>query len=400
MHIAGRRYETGELISLNISGTSLKSISQQVNQSNVEQVWVAPGLVDLQINGCDGIDFADPSFELPQALAITRQLSRTGITQYLPTITTNSIDGLQISMRQLAKAFTASPGFAAQAVGIHLEGPYISPEDGPRGAHPKKHCRPPDWKEFAELQELSGNRIRLVTLSPEYENSAMFIQRAVKHNVKVAIGHTNANSQQIADAVSAGASLSTHLGNGAHALIRRHPNYIWDQLANDKLYASLIADGHHLPPSVVKSFVRAKKKKRVILVSDLTWLAGKPPGIYANTVLGDVEVLESGKLVVAGQRDYLAGATTSLINCVSLAAEFAEIDLATAINMASLHAQKMMGWRRTNFKAGTRADLILYRLNETASPAHRLELLATVCAGQIVYQNEQHAELLARAIST
>ena len=400
MQITGKRYGTGKLISLEIVGTCIKSVSDPMRESAAGQVWLSPGLVDLQINGFNGIDFADPSFDLPQAIEVTQQLSRTGITQYLPTITTNSAAGLQTSMRKLAKAFAESPEFAAQAVGIHLEGPYISPEDGPRGAHPKQHCRPPNWDEFAELQKLSGNRIRLVTLSPEYETSVQFIRQAVKQDVNVAIGHTNANSQQIADAVSAGASLSTHLGNGAHSLIRRHPNYIWDQLANDELYASVIADGHHLPPSVVKSFVRAKKKKRVILVSDLTWLAGKPPGVYGNTVLGDVEVLESGKLVVAGQRDYLAGATTPLINCVGLAAEFADIDLATAIKMASLHAQKMMGWPRTKFKAGNRADLMLYRLNETASPAHRLELLATICAGKTVYRNPQHAELVAEAIST
>src|SRR5206468_8402774 len=132
--------------------------------------------------------------------------------------------------------------------------------------------------------------------------SPSFIERAVASGVVVAIGHTKATGDQIRAAVDAGATLSTHLGNGAHPLIRRHPNYIWEQLAEDRLMASLIVDGHHLPPSVVKSMVRAKTPARCVLVSDITALGGMPPGRYSGG-LGDLEVLESGKLVLADQRD-------------------------------------------------------------------------------------------------
>src|SRR5690606_36313484 len=155
-------------------------------------------------------------------------------------------------------------------------------------------------------QDAAEEAIRLLALSPEHEGSDAFIANAVQSGVLIAIGHTQATSDQIRSAVDAGARMSTHLGNGAHPMLRRHPNYLWDQLAEDRLTASLIVDGHHLPPAVVKTFVRAKGAERCVLVSDVTGMAGMPPGRYDQTSIGPVEVLEDGRLVVAGQRQYLA----------------------------------------------------------------------------------------------
>src|SRR5262249_47440351 len=150
-------------------------------------------------------------------------------------------------------------------VGCHLEGPFLSPEDGPRGAHPRVHIRPADWDEFQELQKISGDRIKLVTLAPEVAHATEFIRRAVAAGVRVAIGHTAASEEQIRSAVEAGATLSTHLGNGSHGMIRRHPNYIWEQLGEPRLVASIIADGLHLPASVVRSIVWAKSPQKTII---------------------------------------------------------------------------------------------------------------------------------------
>ena len=244
-------------------------------------------------------------------------------------------------------------------IGIHLEGPYISPEDGPRGAHPAAHVRAPDWDEFQALQEAAEGLIRLTTLAPEWPGACDFIRRAVDAGVVVAIGHTAASSEQIAAAANAGATLSTHLGNGAHGQMRRHPNYLWDQLAEDRLRASLIADGFHLPPAVLKTFVRAKGVDSCILVSDITGMGGMPPGRYRTPGLGEVEVLASGKLVVAGQRQYLAGAARHLRECVGVLIRDADVTAPQAVDMASVHPSRLLGARTPGLVPGGLANLMV-----------------------------------------
>ncbi len=128
-----------------------------------------------------------------------------------------------------------------------------------RGAHPQSQCRRPDWDEFQRLQEAAGGRIRLVTLAPELPGACDFIARLTASSGIAAIGHTAAHGDQIRAAADAGAGLSTHLGNGSHRMLRRHPNYLWDQMAEDRLVATVIADGHHLPPEVLKTIVRASR---------------------------------------------------------------------------------------------------------------------------------------------
>ena len=173
--------------------------------------------------------------------------------------------------------------------------------------------------------------------------------------------------------------MSTHLGNGAHPMIRRHPNYIWDQLAEDRLTASLIVDGHHLPPAVVKSMIRAKTPERIVLVSDITSMGGMPPGRY-KTGLGELEVLPSGKLVPAGQPDILAGASLPIHACVTNVMRFAGVDLATAIDMASRRPAKFIGLDHPGLEVGASANLFLFDL-PTASD-QPLSIRQTYVAGQ------------------
>src|SRR5205807_1149747 len=163
---------------------------------------------------------------------------------------------------------------------FHLEGPYISAEDGPRGAHPLAQVRPPDLGEFQRIQEAADGNIRLVTLAPELPGALAFIDKLTAAGVVVAIGHTAASPATIRDAVSAGARLSTHLGNGSHAMLPRHDNYLWEQLAADELWASIICDGHHLPAAVMRCILRVKTPARTILTCDAGSLAGLPSGRY------------------------------------------------------------------------------------------------------------------------
>lgn len=320
---------------------------------------VAPGFVDLQINGYRGIEFNDPQLTVNKVRTVALEMDAGGCTSFLATCTTDSLAVLANSFAVIARALDELPEVAARVPGIHCEGPFISPIDGPRGAHPKQHVLVPSVEAFRRLQDAAQGRIRILTISPEYAEAIPVIRDAADSGVLVAIGHTNATSDQIAAAVDAGARMSTHLGNGSHAIIKRHPNYIWDQLADDRLVASLIVDGHHLPAAVVQSLVRAKGVGRCVLVSDVTSLGGMPAGRYA-TGLGDLEVLETGKLVLAGQRDILAGASLLLDTCVAQVMRFAGVNLAIAVEMASTLPAELLGITNHRLDVGCPANLVLF----------------------------------------
>jgi N-acetylglucosamine-6-phosphate deacetylase len=360
MQVRGRRYDDGTSASVTVGEGVITDITPVTSEAS--DAWLAPGFVDLQVNGYGGQEFNDFELTTEKVLRVSRAMDADGVTSYLPTATTHSFEMLSNTMRILAAACEESSEIADRVPGFHVEGPYISMEDGPRGAHPLEHCRPPDWDEFQRLQEAAGGRIRILTLSPEYEGAAKFIAKAVAAGVVIAIGHTAADSDQIRAAVDAGASMSTHLGNGAHGQIRRHPNYIWDQLADDRLVASLIVDGHHLPPAVVKSFVRGKTPERCVLVSDLVGMAGMPPGQYTNTSIGDIEILEGGKIVVAGQRQYLAGAGLPITYGVANLMRFTDCDLRTTIEMASIRPAELIGQTPARLAVGSPANLVLFDL--------------------------------------
>lgn len=387
MRVEGRRYDHGQPVSIEFEDGRIANIGPFQTGGKGKLPLLAPGLVDLQVNGYGGLEFTSSGLTEEAVEQISLAMTPLGVTRYLPTVITQEHDLLRHALGTIADAMQTRPAVASSVIGIHLEGPYISAEEGPRGAHAVKHCRPPDWQEFERLQEAARGQIKLITLSPEYPSAAEFARRAVASGVLVSIGHTNANSQQIAAVVDAGARLSTHLGNGAHARIQRHPNYIWDQLSHDQLTASLIVDGFHLPPSVVKAMVRAKTPDRVVLISDMTGLAGSvpaQPGRYEHPGLGAVEVLPDGRVVVAGQQDYLAGATRPLSTGITRVMEYAGVDLEIAVNMASLHPARLLQLDDRALERGAVADLIEFTLTDQGA----FEVLATFRAGECVWRKE------------
>ncbi|MDA1192623.1 MAG: N-acetylglucosamine-6-phosphate deacetylase, partial [Candidatus Poribacteria bacterium] len=260
--------------------------------SHASDVLLAPPLVDIQLNGFGGIDINSPDVQPDDLLNMLEKVWAGGVGFFLPTVVTGSRERMLRSIRMVREACRQDARFARSVVGIHVEGPYISLEDGPRGAHPLQHVRQPDMDEYRAWQEAADGTVRLVTLSPEWDNAPPFIEHIVNDDVRIAIGHTKATSEQLDAAVRAGATLSTHLGNGAHAMIQRHPNYIWEQLGDDRLWASLIADTHHLPPRTLKSMVRGKTLDRTIFTSDAVWVAGLPAGQYGGFDGKGLEVLE------------------------------------------------------------------------------------------------------------
>ncbi len=363
-----------------ISRISPAELSQACNLGD-ESLRLAAGFVDLQINGYGGIDFNDTGTTTDQIADVTRRLWRTGVTSFCPTVITESAEHISQCLTNLVRAADQWPEVAEAFAGIHLEGPFISPEDGPRGAHPRQHVCPPDWDQFRRWQDVAEGRIRILTLSPEWPESLDLIERVAESGVIVAIGHTSARPDQIADAVSAGAKMSTHLGNGSHAKIDRHPNYIWEQLANDDLWASFIVDGHHLPPAVVKCFLRGKGFARSVLVTDAIAAAGCPPGKYK---LGnvEVEVLESGRVNLPGT-PYLAGSASEMDDAIGKTVRFSDATLGDALLMASANPAELIGLTdRGKLETGQRADVILFDWDEATA---KLSIATTIVNGEIVY---------------
>jgi len=388
MHLFARRYDTGQPVSLEIAGGKITRVTPCAPECVPAAHWpqIAPGLIDIQFNGYGGQEFSAPDITPQKVAHIAQTIAAFGMTRFCPTLTTQRSDVLHGALRAVAAACESSPAVAGRIAGIHLEGPYISAQDGPRGAHPREFCRPPDWNEFQRFQESAGGRIRILTMAVEFDGAPAFVERVARSRVVVAIGHTAANAAQIRAAVDAGARLSTHLGNGSHPLLPRHANYIWDQLAEDRLAASLIVDGHHLPPAVVKTFVRAKTPARCILVSDMSGMAGKPPGRYQSN-LCDIEILPSGRLVIAGQTELLAGASLPIGVGVANVVQFAGVTLAEAVRMAAAHPAQLLGIDAGGLSPGDPADLVLFDLVEPADSrsAGRFEVRATLVGGELAF---------------
>jgi N-acetylglucosamine-6-phosphate deacetylase len=378
LRIVAGHYGTGNQIEINCRRGTIVSVQEPTGAPpDLTAGWVAPALFDLQINGCAGLGFNSEQLTVEEVRQVVLTCRRHGIGGLCPTVITDSFEVLAKNLRTLRLACETKGAVAAAVPGIHLEGPYISAKDGPRGAHPKEHVRPPDWDEFRRLQEFAGGRIRLVTLAPERRGALAFIKRLVREGIVVALGHTAAGSDCLRAAVKAGARLSTHLGNGCHALLPRHPNYIWEQLANDDLWASLIVDGHHLPASVVRCMVRVKTPARTILTCDASSLAGMPPGRYHEWDQ-DLEVSPDGKIVVCDS-GFLAGSWNFTDACVGNVMRFAGVSLRDAVDMAGARPRELLGLPPQRLEPGDPADLVLFDWEQGSD----FQIRATLIRGMV-----------------
>jgi N-acetylglucosamine-6-phosphate deacetylase len=386
MMCIGRDASSGAPVAVRFQDTISSVNAAPAGTVPADDVYVAPGWIDIQVNGFAGVDYNRPDTPLEEIARSIQALFATGVTRFYPTVITGAPQQMELSLRNLARAReTLEDGEAIE--GFHVEGPHISPEDGPRGAHPRAWVRPPDLDEFRRWQDAAGGRVRMVTLSPEWPDAVQYIEKITAMGVVAAIGHTQASAAQIAGAVSAGASISTHLGNGAHAVMRRHPNYIWEQLADDRLMAGFIGDGIHLGASFLKVALRAKGVDRAVLVTDATIAAGARPGKYKFGELA-VELTADERVVLEGT-DKLAGSALHMERGVANLMNLAGLTLADAIRMATTNparAGKISG-RERGLVPGERADLVQFRCagaGKREGPC-RIEILSTWMSGRQVY---------------
>ncbi len=335
-----------------------------IDDHSDDMLFSGPGLIDLQINGVQGIDFNVDSLNEEGLLFAAEYLLRNGVTTFFPTVITNSGENICRILNVIDSACRNRPLLNQCIGGIHLEGPFISGTDGYRGAHNKRYVRDPDWDLFCSFQKASGNRVSIITLAPELNNSVEFIRKCKDEGLIVGIAHSNADKGQIKAAVEAGASLSTHLGNSVPVMLPRHPNIIWDMLAEDGLYASIVADGYHLPDSFIKVVLKTKMDK-AILVSDATYLSGMPPGVYESHIGEEVVLEDGGRLCIKDNKRLLAGATKTLNENLQYLVSKNLTDFSRAWYMASVGPAQLLGYKNCYSDSGRDCDMVIFNIADS-----------------------------------
>lgn len=355
--LLGRDPVTGRGLAVEIEGGVIKAIEFA---EHGERRWLCAGFVDLQVNGYAGHDLNGLTLDAATVRALCQALLKLGVTTFLPTIITAPESRIIAALRTIREACAQHPEVAAMVAGIHVEGPHIAPEDGPRGAHPAADVRAPAIAEFDRWQVAAGGLVKLVTLSPHWPESPVYIRHLVKSGVVVSLGHTSADAAQIAAAVDAGATLSTHLGNGSHALLNRRHNHLWPQLADDRLTAMFIADGHHLTPAQLKTMLRAKGLERSLVVSDTVALGGLPAGKYETPIGGKVELKADGFLAIDdGTGNYLAGASLPMTAAIPVLVNQVGLTLGEAITLLTAAPGRIIGGGGV-LAVGQPADLVAF----------------------------------------
>ena len=378
MKCKGRDIFSSESIELEFD-RAITHCDPLLDPAGAGEIWLAPGFIDLQVNGFAGVDYNSPAASLDQIDGSLRALFSTGVTRLFPTIITAPPEQMLAALGNLARAREALPqGGAMEA--FHVEGPHISPEGGPRGAHPAQWVRPPDLDEYRRWQDAAHGNVRLVTLAPEWPEAPRYIEQLARDGVVTSIGHTAATREQIEDAVRAGATLSTHLGNAAHAALPRHRNYLWEQLGEDRLAASFIVDDFHLPGAFLRVALRAKGIERSILITDAVAPALCDPGPYRLGEM-DVELLADGRVVLRGGAR-LAGSSLRMDGAIANVIRRAGVHLREAVTMATINPARVgrISGRWRGLQPGQRADLVRFRMEDGV-----VQVLETYLSGQRVF---------------
>jgi N-acetylglucosamine-6-phosphate deacetylase len=369
---------TGKTEEITFRNGSLTGIVEiESNHDNFP--FIGPGLIDLQINGINGIDFNTPALTVDDIKNATDYLLSQGVTAFLPTIVTNSDENILKIAHIIYRACASNPLVDDCIWGIHLEGPFVSPQEGAKGAHNEKFIKAPDWNLFKEFQRAAGGKIKLVTLAPEWKGSESFIRNCKENGILVSIGHSMADTGQIRRAVEAGASLSTHLGNAVPLLLPRHPNMIWDQLATEELHACIIADGLHVPDSFI-SVVMKNKAAKTLLTSDATCFAGMAPGEYQSHIGGTVILDEEKRVSLKGSNGLLAGAARSLLENVETLFDHDLTGICEAWQMASTNVTEML--KKNDHAFNSNSDFVIFRLK-----GKQIRIQRVIKRNKIVFEN-------------
>jgi N-acetylglucosamine-6-phosphate deacetylase len=380
--VKGMHYATGKPVRLEVKDGVIESVTEAGElEDEFNNLIISPGLIDNQINGYANVDFSGSELSTCSVIDAARAIWCDGVTTFLPTLITNSHENLIRNITILREALNMDEMVAGSIPGFHLEGPYLSPDEGYRGCHPVQYMRKPSWDEFMLYQKAAGGKIFLVTIAPEIEGAMDFIRLCTSHGIFTSMGHTASTAEQINEAVANGVRFSTHLGNGCANFIHRHNNPIWPQLANDLLTPSIIADGFHLLPEELKVFYKVKGPGNIILTSDVIYLAGMAPGKF--TFLESEVVLTEEGMLKNVALNCLAGASFPLKTGVGNMVKYTGCSLGEAIDMASRNVAHFYGLNdRGSLSVGNRADLMLFEME-----SFNLKIRKTYLSGELVFED-------------
>ena len=281
----------------------------------MDPIWV-----DLQVNGYAGVDFNSPGLTEEAVKTVTERLNADGTAKFLPTLVTGDPEMLISSVRTVMAARRRYAICERSIPGFFMEGPFISDKPGAVGTHPVEWVHPPDIALFDRFQDAAEGLVRMVNVAAEVPGMPEFVRELTARGVTVSLGHQLAKSPaEIAGCIAAGARAFTHLGNGIPNEINRHENIIFAALVEDRASVMFIPDGHHLPDTMLKLYVRAVPIERLIAVSDSQYPAGMPPGEY--DVCGAHARLEPDGLLWNPARNCLVGATTPIARMMTLLQE-------------------------------------------------------------------------------
>jgi N-acetylglucosamine-6-phosphate deacetylase len=337
--ICGRHYATGRPVEVRRNEGRISGV--QISRTAADNVWLAPALFDAQVNGFGGIDFQQSKLTSEELVTAVKALRQAGCARFLLTIITDKWPRMVKRLQELREARSQIQGLQAAIAGWHVEGPFLSEEPGYHGAHNAKLMRDPEPDMIRELREVTGDDPLMLTLSPERKGALEMIQFAVSLGIKVSLGHTNASSEILRDAVQAGATSFTHLGNGCPRELDRHDNILWRAFETPGLMIGLIPDRIHISAPLFRLMHRVLPPEAIYYVSDAMSAASMPPGKYW---LGDTK-LEVGEDQVVRQpgKELFAGSALRPIDGVHRAIEMLGCTWQEAWDRFSRAPARMMG---------------------------------------------------------
>lgn len=337
--------------------------------------FFSPGLIDVQVNGYLGVDYSSNTLNESDVGIVCSSMRKTGTYQHFPTIVTRPEQTIERNLSIIAKCVHDSSEVASSITGIHVEGPFISPNDGPRGAHEKKYVRNPSIQELDRWIDSSCGLLRIVTLAPEVPGAEKFIEYATSRGIVCSLGHSQSSGSDIDIAQQAGAKACTHIGNGSAKTLDRLDNQIISFLANRRLALTIIADGAHVPERAVRVFSMCRSEDDIVLISDLAPMAGLPRGIMEWDDM-KVEIVDDGSVRLLGT-PYLAGAGSPLIRNIGNYMKFSGVSLSSAVRACTQNPSRIYGLnpKRLKIDIGDKAEFVLFDFDEENSELKIRDLL-------------------------
>ena len=358
-HYQGRLPD-GRCVEIEVAGGHIAAVSPLPDRPDLP--YLLPVLVDLQQNGAFGIYYHQLAERGPERLSeVVALLRRHGVGRVQLTIPTYDLSKAAANYRLLDRMLGADQDLATLYFGLFHEGNFLSPQDGWRGAHLRQWIEPPDYDRFRRLDEASGGRIRTVNVAPEEPGGLDFVARASAAGKMVALGHCCPDAATVAEAVARGARWVTHFGNGAAPQIHRFRNPFWSFMAHPELVLSVICDGFHLPPDVVKAAMACRPPGRCIPVSDASPYSGSPPGRYDEHGGGHPFEIEANGFIHLADSELLHGAWFQQDRCVEWLVQNLRLDLPEAWKRCSEYPAAIAGLALPRPEPGQEASFVLAR---------------------------------------